>query len=163
MPIPTPRQTRTPDAGPAARPATVAVSEETREHVRDLFAGVGAVEVRRMFGGAGVYLGDACFALLIDDGIWMRADEALGRDYADAGSEQWIYEGRQRAPVAMPYWRLPDEALDDPEEAAAWARRSLIPAEQAAAEKRAAKERKARRTAHPRAEAAGPRGRKRSK
>lgn len=107
----------------------MAVSEETREHVRDLFAGVGWVEVRRMFGGAGVYLGDACFALLIDDGIWMRADEALGRDYARAGSEQWIYEGRQRAPVAMPYWRLPDEALDDPDEAAAWARRSLIPAD----------------------------------
>ena len=133
----------------------MAISEETREHIRDLFAGVGPVEVRRMFGGAGVYLGDACFALLIDDGIWMRADEALGRDFAQAGSEQWVYEGRQRAPVMMPYWRLPDTAVDDPEEAAAWARRSLIPAERAAAEKRSAKERKAARTGHPRAAAAG--------
>ena len=43
----------------------------------------------------------------------------------------------------MPYWRLPESALDDPDEAAGWARRSLIPAERAAAEKRAAKERKA--------------------
>ncbi len=34
--------------------------------------------------------------------------------------------------------RLPDAALDDPEAALAWARRSLVPAE-AAARKRAAK------------------------
>jgi DNA transformation protein len=39
--------------------------------------------------------------------------------------------------------RLPDSALDDPGEALDWARRSLVPAELAAAEKRAAKARKA--------------------
>ncbi len=141
----------------------MALSEETREHIRDLFAGLGPVEVRRMFGGAGIYLGDACFALLVDDCIWMRADEALGRAYAEAGSGQWVYEGRQRAPVTMPYWQLPDQAMDDPDEAAAWARRSLVPAENAAAEKRAAKERKARRTAHPRSAPAGSAGKSRKR
>jgi DNA transformation protein len=120
----------------------MAVSEEERENVRDLFAGLGAIEVRRMFGGAGVYLGDACFALLVDGEIWMRADDELGRDYAATGSHQWVYEGRRRAPVAMPYWRLPDSALDDPDEATAWARRSLVPAEHAAATKRASKARR---------------------
>ena len=120
----------------------MAVSDELREHIRDLFAGVGPVEVRRMFGGAGVYLDDACFALLVDGTILMRADEALGADYAAAGSEQWVYDGGRRGPVAMPYWRLPEAAADDPDEAAAWARRSLVPAARAAAEKRAAKDRK---------------------
>ena len=120
----------------------MAVSDEERENVRDLFAGLGPVEVRRMFGGAGVWLGDACFALIVDGSIWMRADEELGRAYTEAGSEQWVYEGRHRAAVTMPYWRLPDAALDDPDEAAGWARRSLVPAERAAAEKRAAKSRR---------------------
>jgi DNA transformation protein and related proteins len=120
----------------------MAVSDEYRAHVRDLFAGIGPVEVRRMFGGAGVYRGDACFALLVDGAILMRADEALAADYAAAGSEQWVYESGGRGPVAMPYWRLPEAAADDPDEAAAWARRSLVPAEKAAAEKRAAKNRK---------------------
>ena len=120
----------------------MAVSDEFRAHVRDLFGGVGAVELRRMFGGAGVYLGEACFALLIDGAVWMRADAALGADYAAAGSEQWIYENSAGKPVAMPYWRLPESAADDPDEAAAWARRSLMPAERAAAEKRATKQRR---------------------
>jgi DNA transformation protein len=118
------------------------VSDELREHVRDLFAGVGPVEVRRMFGGAGVYLGDACFALIVDGAILMRADEALGAEYARAGSEQWVYDGGKRGPVAMPYWRLPEAAADDPDEAALWARRSLVPAGKAAAEKRAAQSRR---------------------
>ena len=118
------------------------VSDELREHVRDLFATVGPVHVRRMFGGAGVYLDDACFALVVDGTILMRGDAVLGADYAAAGSEQWVYDGGKRGPVAMPYWRLPEAAADDPDEAAAWARRSLVPAEKAAAEKRAAKVRK---------------------
>jgi DNA transformation protein len=122
----------------------MAVTQEEREHVRDLFAALGPVEVRRMFGGAGVYLDDACFALVIDGELWMRGDETLGADYAAAGAEQWIYDSGRRGPVAMPYWRLPESALDDPDEAAGWARRSLVPAERAAAEKRAAE---ARRTA----------------
>lgn len=124
----------------------MAVSPEFREYLKDLFSGLGPIQIRRMFGGAGVYLGDACFALVVhDDAIMMRGDADLGPEYEAAGSEQWIYDGQnpRRGPVAMPYWRLPDSAQDDPEEAVAWARRSLIPAEKAAAEKAAAKARKA--------------------
>jgi DNA transformation protein len=121
----------------------VAVSAEFSAHVLDLFAGLGPVDIRRMFGGAGIYRGDAMFALIYEDGlIYMRGDDELGPDYEAEGCEQWVYEGKGK-PVAMPYWRLPESALDDPDEAVDWARRSLIPAETAAAEKRAAKTRTA--------------------
>lgn len=118
------------------------ISDEERENIRDLFAGLGPVEIRRMFGGAGVYLGDACFALMADGRIWMRGDDELGRAFEAAGGERWNYQGRRKKPVAMPYWQLPDSALDDPDEAVAWARRSLVPAEAAAARKRAEKARR---------------------
>ena len=45
----------------------MAISPEFADHLRDLFGALGPVETRRMFGGAGVYLGDAMFALVIDD------------------------------------------------------------------------------------------------
>ncbi len=121
----------------------MALSQEYREHIRDLFAGLGPVDVKRMFGGAGVYLDDACFALIVDEVVFMRGDDTLGPVYEDAGSEQWVYENAKRGPVAMPYWTLPESAQDDPDEAADWARRSLVPAEKAAAEKRATKARRA--------------------
>lgn len=125
----------------------MALSAEFREHLTDLFAGVGPVAVKRMFGGAGLYLDDACFALVVDQQIMMRGDDDLGPDFESAGSEQWVYENAKRGPVAMPYWRLPESALDDPDEAARWAERSLIPARKAAAEKAAAKARKSARAA----------------
>ncbi|MEO0959986.1 MAG: TfoX/Sxy family protein [Pseudomonadota bacterium] len=72
----------------------------------------------------------------------LRGDDRLGPLLEAEGSERWIYEGKGK-PVTMPYWRLPESALDDPEVAVEWARKALIPAENAAADKRAQKARKA--------------------
>nr|MDQ2705058.1 TfoX/Sxy family protein [Pseudomonadota bacterium] len=47
-------------------------------------------------------------------------------DFADAGCSQWIYPNRKTGrDVAMPYWTVPDAALDDPDEMALWARKAL--------------------------------------
>jgi DNA transformation protein len=121
----------------------VAVSPEFADHLRDLFGALGPVETRRMFGGAGVYLDDAMFALVVDDTLYMKADAGLARVYAEAGSEPFSYDTRTGARTIPGLMRLPDSALDDPDEALDWARRSLVPAELAATEKRAAKARKA--------------------
>jgi len=123
----------------------VAVSPEFSEHIRDLFAGLGPVTIRRMFGGAGLFIDDAMFALVADETIYMKTDDDLARAYRDAGSKPFVYSGGGRT-IEMSYWRLPDSAMDDPDEALDWARRSLVPAEKAAAEKRAAKARKAAKT-----------------
>lgn len=114
---------------------------EYRAFLRDLFAGVGPITIRRMFGGLGLWSGDAMFALVAGGTLYMKTDAALARAYAAEGSAPFTYEGGGRR-VEMSYWRLPESALDDPDEAAAWARRSLVPAEAAAAEKRAKKLRK---------------------
>lgn len=97
-----------------------------------------------MFGGAGLYLGPACFAIvLFGEQILMRGDETLGPEYEEAGGQRWVYSHKTRGDVVMPYWSLPDSALDDPDEAVEWARKSLVPAEAAAEKKRLANQRKA--------------------
>ncbi len=121
----------------------MALSREFADHLRDLFGALGPVETRRMFGGAGVYLDDAMFALVIDDTLYMKADPDLARTYAEAGSAPFSYDTRNGVRTIPGLMRLPDSALDDADEALDWARRSLVPAELAAAEKRAAKARKA--------------------
>ena len=126
----------------------MALGKEFQDHLRDHFSGLGDVRIRRMFGGAGLYLGDACFAIVLDeDRVMMRGDDTLGPDFEAAGATRWVYQRAEKAPVAMPYWSLPEDAIDDPDLAVAWARRALVPAEAAAAEKRAAKARKAARQA----------------
>ena len=122
----------------------MALSPEYREFLLDLFSGLGRVEARRMFGGAGLYLGDACFAIVLGgERVMMRGDDTLAEEFEAEGSEQWVYQRPGRKPTSMPYWSLPESALDDPDEACRWAERALVPAQKSAAEKAAAKARKA--------------------
>lgn len=55
--------------------------------VCELFAGVGRVQIKRMFGGAGVYADGLMFALLAEDSIYLKADDALKAALAEEG---WI-------------------------------------------------------------------------
>ena len=100
---------------------------------RDLLSGMGAVETRRMFGGAGLYAGAVMFGLIDDGRIYLKTDEALRDELASAGAESWIYTERKGPKAGVPqqtsYWSLPDSALDDPEEACAWGRKALAVAE----------------------------------
>lgn len=121
----------------------MAVSAEFAEHLRDLFGALGSVQTKRMFGGAGVYLDDAMFALVIEDTLYMKTDPELAKAYAEAGSAPFFYDTSDGGRTIPGLMRLPDSALDDPDEALEWARRSLVPAELAAAQKRAAKAHKA--------------------
>jgi DNA transformation protein and related proteins len=108
----------------------------------DLLSGMGHVAARRMFGGAGLYAEGVMFGLVDDDVIYLKVDEALKADLAAAGSRSWIYEGRKDGgPVETSYWSLPDAALDDPEEACAWGRRSLAVAQRLKASKPVRKKR----------------------
>jgi DNA transformation protein and related proteins len=96
---------------------------------RDLLSGMGAVETRRMFGGAGLYAGTVMFGLVDDGRIYLKVDAALKAELIDAGASPWIYgEEKPDAAETATYWSLPDSAVDDPDEACAWGRRALAAA-----------------------------------
>jgi len=75
------------------------------------------------------------FALLDDGVIWLKGDGALGEAFVEAGSRQFAYPTKDGRIMGMGYWTLPETALDDPDEAVAWARRSLDVAVKKAARK----------------------------
>lgn len=106
------------------------------EWVREHFDGLGRLEIKRMFGGAGVYASGVMFALLDDGVVWLKADEVLAEAFREAGCRQFTYPTKDGRTMAMGYWTLPEAALDDPDEAVAWARRSLDVAVRKASAKR---------------------------
>ena len=92
------------------------------ESIADLFAGLGRVSIRRMFGGKGIYHEGLIIAVELDGELMLKADAASAPDFEAAGSRQWTYVGKRHGKrVAMPYWSVPDAALDDPDEMTAWA------------------------------------------
>lgn len=87
--------------------------------IEDMFASLGPVTIKKMFGGKGVYFEGRIVAVEVDGQILLKADATSADQFAKAGSVQWAYEGK-KAPVKMPYWSIPDEALDDFDELARW-------------------------------------------
>ena len=92
-----------------------------RELLEELFAPLGGVTIKRMFGGLGVFKETLMFALVSDDVLYLKADEATAPRFEGEGYGRWTYPGHKRA-VAMPYWQLPERLLDEPDEFVEWAR-----------------------------------------
>jgi DNA transformation protein len=106
------------------------------EWVREHFAVLGPLEIKRMFGGAAVYENGLIFALLDDGVIWLKADEINAPLLADAGARQFTFPTKDGKQMTMAYWSLPESALDDPDEAVGWARQSIDAALRKAAAKK---------------------------
>jgi DNA transformation protein len=93
--------------------------------IADLFSGLGPVSIRRLFGGKGIYFDGVIVAIVLRGELMLKADAASAPDFAAAGARQWTYTGSRHGKlVAMPYWTVPDSAVDDPEEFASWARKA---------------------------------------
>jgi DNA transformation protein len=93
-----------------------------QDHLADLFAPLGGVVFRRMFGGLGIFRDGRMFALVAGDVLYMKADAATSPSYAAEGSGPFVYAGMRGKATAMAYWQVPERLLDDPDEFVAWAR-----------------------------------------
>ena len=104
----------------------MAVTDEQIAFVHDLFADVGSLTTRKMFGGLGIYSGGVIFALLMSDGsLRLKGAGDMPRAYEAEGWEPWVYTRKDGAQSSMPYWVMPEHLHDDPEAAGAWALRAL--------------------------------------
>jgi len=112
--------------------------------IQELFAVFGAVQVRRMFGGAGLYAEGVMFGLVSGGQIFLKADAANAQDFAREGCAAFEYGTKTGKRAIMSYRRLPDRLYDDPDELAQWVRKSLSVAHKSAAAKSKARRKNAR-------------------
>lgn len=101
-------------------------------YVEDLFANLGRIRIRKMFGGAGVYSGEDMFALINEDRVYVKSDDTLKADLESEGGEsfEWTNPSTGKT-IKMSYVSLPVDALDDRVSASDWARKALDVAIQA--------------------------------
>lgn len=97
----------------------MAVSEEFLNYVVDQFRELGAVTSRKMFGGVGVYFDGKFFALLDNDELYLKVDDANRPEFEKAGCQPFEpWEGH----VMNGYWSVPAEVLEDPTVLAEWSK-----------------------------------------
>ena len=99
----------------------MSVSADYRDFVLEQLAGAGRVTPRAMFGGVGLYLDGLFFALIDDDTLYFKADDASRRRYEAAGSRPFCPDP-SRPEQSMGYWQVPADVLEDPEALVDWAR-----------------------------------------
>jgi DNA transformation protein and related proteins len=106
------------------------------DDIRELFSEFGPVEVRRLFGGKGIYADETMFALVRDGVIYLKVDEYSAAAFERENLEPFSYSrGGERASLSS-YRRMPDRLYDDPDELADWARAALAAADRSRTRKK---------------------------
>jgi len=91
-----------------------------QSEIEEMFAALGAVAIKPMFGGKGVYYQGNIIAVEFRGDILLKGDLVTAPAFEAAGAIRWTYEGRTGKAVNMPYWSIPADAFDDPDIMARW-------------------------------------------
>jgi DNA transformation protein len=83
--------------------------------VEDMFAALGPVAVRRIFGGKGIDHQGLIIAVEVNDALWLKGDPVSAADFEAAGLKRWTYPGKAGKTANMPYGSLSNEAFDEPD------------------------------------------------
>ncbi|MDN3609593.1 TfoX/Sxy family DNA transformation protein [Vibrio ostreicida] len=94
-----------------------------------LFDPLGRIKSRSMFGGFGIFSDDTMFALVVNDKLHIRADNALASQFKSEGLEPYIYKKRG-FPVVTKYFALTDDIASCPARAFEIAQNALAIAKQ---------------------------------
>jgi DNA transformation protein len=94
------------------------------EHCLELLAPLGAPRSRRMFGGHGLYVDEVFVALIADEVLYLKVDDATRPHFEAAGSQPFVYTGKGKE-MTLQYWRTPDDAMESPALMLPWARLAL--------------------------------------
>ncbi len=97
---------------------TMPVSNEYLDFVQDQLGGLGEITVRRMFGGAGLYLEGVFFAIVADDVLYFKVDDSNRSDYEAEEMGPFRPFGGD---AVMSYYEVPVDILEDPDRLKAWA------------------------------------------
>ena len=89
--------------------------------VQELLEAWAPVSARRMFGGYGLYHEGLMFAIVMDQRLYLKADEVNRPEFEALGLAPFTYAIKGKA-VALSYWAAPDAVFDAPEEAIHWAK-----------------------------------------
>ncbi len=104
--------------------------------VCDGLAPLGSVTMRRMMGGATLYLDGIVFALLDGEALWLKSDAVSDPLWEAEGCAKFDYQFPNGKRGTMNYRRAPDGVYDDVEALQHWSQLAVEAGMRAAAKKK---------------------------
>jgi DNA transformation protein len=111
-------------------------SDGFAEFLREQFAPVGRITMRRMFGKTGVFCNGLMFGMVTDDTLYVRVDELNKAVFKEAEAVPPLNYQKQGQTIDLAFWRVPDRLLDEPDELVHWVRAALAAARRVAAKRK---------------------------
>jgi DNA transformation protein len=116
----------------------MSVDEGLLAWVEEALAPLGTVTMRKMMGGATLYLDGTVFAILDDEQIWFKADKQSDAAWDAQGCERFPVDFGDGKTGTLNYRRGPLDVYDDPEAMQRCARLALEAGLRAPAKKKKA-------------------------
>jgi DNA transformation protein len=111
----------------------MSVSDHYRTYIIEQLGTLPGLSTRRMFGGLGLYSGEWFFALIDDDVLYFKVDDANREDYTSRGMKAFMpFPGQP----SLGYFQVPPEVIEEAEDLTRWARRSVEVAQRAGMKKK---------------------------
>lgn len=85
------------------------------------------IRTKNMFGGVGIYAGDLFFALIDDDLVYFKVDDATRPSFEERGMSPFMPAGE--GGEVMQYYQVPEEILEDPDVLMSWMEGSIAVAQ----------------------------------
>ncbi len=97
----------------------------------EILAPLGAIRIKRMFGGFGLYCDGVFFAIVADDVAYLKGDEQTRKAYDDMGMAPFVVpSGRAQT---LSYFEVPGEWIEDGDQMMTFAHMALGAAHRARA------------------------------
>jgi len=100
----------------------MSIDEGLYAWVEEALEPIGRLSMRKMMGGATLYLDGTIFAIMVDGELWLKADEESNAAWDEAGcSERFTVIFRDGTADRMNYRRPPSDIYDDADALRRWA------------------------------------------
>lgn len=104
----------------------MAVNEDYQEYIKDQLADFGNFEMKKMFGGIGIFREGLMFGMIGGNTFRLKVDELNQPDFEAHGMKPYVNDKKKKG---MPYWEVPAVVLEDRQVLKTWAEKAFNAAE----------------------------------
>lgn len=99
----------------------MAVSKDYLLFLEDQLSEFGEIEIKSMFGGAGIFKEGLMIAMIGNESFRLKVDEHNQADFEKRGMKPYFSKKKKKG---MPYWEVPIDIIENRTELAKWAQKS---------------------------------------
>lgn len=103
----------------------MSASTKYTEYVLELLEPLGPLRTARFFGGVGLSIGNAQFAMIMGNSLYFVVDDNTRPKYEKAGMAPFSYLTKKGQVQVRRYFELPEEILTDTQALKLWAAESI--------------------------------------